>query len=186
MKIIDIIKQSAEIIGLNREVKMLDSATVDNESEVLKNEDINSLFNLIKYAIQEMCTNYVPMITRVGIESKNKRFELSKLTNFIRVQKVLKNNESINFKIINRCLIFEEDGTYEIEYATYPEILSLFDEIDFLSNFSPDIAVFALAAYYTLSRGRFDEFEMYHEQYISKAESIKELKMFTMPQRRWQ
>lgn len=186
MKIIDIIKQSADLLGLSQEVEILNNTTVETEASALENEDIRSLFNLSKYAIQEMCTNYVPMVTRVAVETKEKRFELGKLPNFIRINKVLKNEENVLFKIINRCLFVEENGTYEIEYLTYPEIISLFDEIDFLATFSPDLIVFALSSYYTLSHGRFDEFEIFHEQYISKAESIKELKTFSMPQRRWE
>ena len=69
---------------------------------------------------------------------------------------------------------------------TYPEINSMFDEIDFLSNFSPDVIVFGLCSYYCLSSGMFEDFESFYDRYISKAESLKNLKIFELPARRWE
>ena len=59
---------------LSQEVEILNNTTVETEASALENEDIRSLFNLSKYAIQEMCTNYVPMVARVAVETKEKRF----------------------------------------------------------------------------------------------------------------
>ena len=96
------------------------------------------------------------------------------------------NGEPVRHKILNRHIVFEQDGTYEVEYFTYPEIKSLFDDIDFLSDFSPETLIYGLCAYYSLSHGLFDEFNSFYERYKEKAESVKGLKMFTLPQRRWQ
>lgn len=186
MKIIDILQQSAELLGLTETAKKLSAALPEAENELLADEEIFTLFNLSRFSIQELCTNYVPVATSEKISTYNKCFEINKLTNFIRIQNIYKGEELVNFKVINRCIQFEEDGEYTIQYATFPEIESLFEEIDFLSNFSPDIAVLGLAAYYSLSKGLFDEFQIFHQQYIDKAESVKTLKMFNMPQRRWE
>ena len=62
----------------------------------------------------------------------------------------------------------------------------MFEEIDFLSNFSEDVIVCGLCAYFSLAHGMFDEFKEFHEQYSEKAENMKELKSFNMPQRRWE
>ena len=166
--------------------KVLNNITEETEDNALCNEDVNSLFNLFKYSIQELCTNYVPVATIENFTTYNKSIEINKLTNFIRLQNIYKDEELVKYKIINRCIYFEEDGEYSIQYATYPQIESLLEEMDFLSNFSPDIVVLGLSAYYALSKGRFDEFEIYHSQYVEKAESIKGLNMFNMPQRRWE
>ena len=186
MKIIDILQQSAELLGLTETAKKLSAALPEAENELLADEEIFTLFNLSRFSIQELCTNYVPVATSEKITTYNKTFEINKLTNFIRIQNIYKGEELVNFKVINRCIQFEEDGEYTIQYATFPEIESLFEEIDFLSSFSPDIAVLGLAAYYSLSKGLFDEFQIFHQQYIDKAESVKTLKMFNMPQRRWE
>ena len=106
--------------------------------------------------------------------------------NFIRVQNVKKNGETVKYKIINRNIVLEEDGEYEIEYLTYPNINSMFEEIDFLSNFSEDVIVCGLCTYFSLAHGMFDEFKEFHETYTEKAENLKELKSFNLPQRRWE
>lgn len=186
MKVVDIIKQSATMLGLTEAEQALETLTEETEAAVLSNEEVYGLFNLFKYSIQELCTNYVPVAAIETIKTYNKAIEINKLTNFIRVQNIFKNEEMVKYKIINRCIYFEEDGEYSIQYATYPQIERLLEDIDFLSNFSPDIVVLGLSAYYALSKGRFDEFEIFHSQYVEKAESIKNLKMFNLPQRRWE
>ena len=187
MKIIDIIKDSATLLGLNQDRAVLEAMTSENEIEMLaENENVSSLFNLIKYSIRELCTNYVPVSTSVTIKSSDKKISLASLVNFIRIQNVFKNEQAVKFKILNRNIVLEEDGEYDVNYATYPEIESIFDEIDFLANFSPDVIVFGLCAYYSLAHGMFDEFEDLHEKYVEKAESLKNLKIFEIPCRRWE
>lgn len=187
MKIIDIIKDSAMLLGLNQERAILENITAENEIEMVAgNENVASLFNLIKYSIRELCTSYVPVSTSVKKQSFENKIQLASLVNFIRIQNVYKNDEMVKFKILNRNIVFEEDGDYVVNYLTYPEIVSMFDEVDFLDNFSPDVIVLGLCAYYSLAHGMFDEFEDLHEKYVEKAESLKSLKIFEIPCRRWE
>ena len=186
MKIIDIMKNSAELLGLSKEYEILNTTTSSSEETALENAEISKLFNLIKFSIQELCTHYVPVSTSQNITTTNKKNALSNLNNFIRINNVFKDGQPVKFKIINRNLEFAEDGNYTINYMTYPEINSMFDEIDFLSNFSPDVIVFGLCSYYCLSSGMFEDFESFYDRYISKAESLKNLKIFELPARRWE
>ncbi|MBQ8615151.1 MAG: hypothetical protein IJ415_01120 [Clostridia bacterium] len=187
MKIIDIMKDSAMLLGLDDDCEMMETMTEDNYVEIMaENKSVASLFNLIKYSIRELCTNYVPVATSVIIKTIDKKYPLSSLINFIRVQNVYQNSQLVKFKVVNRNLIFEEDGEYVINYLTYPEIFTVFDEIDFLENFSPDVIVLGLCSYYSLAHGMFEEFEDLHERYVAKAESLKNLKIFALPCRRWE
>lgn len=187
MKIIDIMKESAILLGLTQEIGVLETFTEDNAGEVFaENPNIFSLFNLSKYSIRELCSNYVPVSRSVKITSVDKKYPMSLLNNFIRIQSVYLNSQPVKFKVVNRNIIFEEDGEYEIIYSTYPEITSVFDEIDFLQNFSPDVLVLGLCSYYSLAHGMFQEFEELHEKYVDKAESLKSLKVFELPCRRWE
>lgn len=186
MKILDIIKNSAELLGLNNERDLLDNATTSAEENLLENLEIKKLFNLIKFSIQELCTHYIPVFTRQEISTTNKKFALSNLNNFIRVNNVYKDDKPIKFKIINRNLEFSENGIYTVKYTTYPAVNSIFDDIDFLANFGLDVICFGLCAYYCLANGMFQDFESFHNSYISKAESIKDLRIFELPARRWE
>ena len=187
MKIVDILIDSALLLGLTDEAEKLKSATLETEDIVIgENDKISSLFNLIKFSIRELCTNYIPVIKDVCVETKEQKFAVNILENFIRVQNIQKDGEMVKFKIINRNVFLEEDGKYTVRYETYPDIISLFEEIDFLQSFSPDAIVFGLCSYYSLAHGMFDDFQEFHEKYISKAESLKSLHNFELPCRRWQ
>ena len=134
MKILEIITQSAALLGLEDVNSILTDITEENEQEKLHNANLSSLYNLVKFSMQELCTNYIPVVTTKNIKTEDQKFPLSNLENFIRVQKVTKSEDVVKCKIISRNITFEEDGEYVIEYLTYPAINSLFDEIDFLSN----------------------------------------------------
>lgn len=187
MKIIDILVESAELVGLHRDAVELSVITADEELEFMQNnENMSSMFNLLKFSMRELCTNYVPVSTSKTIVVNNKCFPVAELNNFIRVLSIFKGENQVKFKVINRNIVLEEDGEYVVNYATYPEINSVFEDVDFLQHFSPDAIVFGLCAYYALSHGMFDDFETFHEQYIEKAESLKSLKIFELPARRWE
>lgn len=187
MKIIDILMESAELLGLHHDAVNLTMADEENEIEFLQtHENLSSLFNLVKYSIRELCTNYVPVATKVKIVTNDKSYPIAELQNFIRVLNIYKNDQMVKFKILNRNIIFEEDGEYVINYSTYPEISSMFEEINFLQEFSPDTIVFGLCSYFALAHGMFEEFEIFHDKYVEKAESLKSLKIFDMPVRRWE
>lgn len=186
MKIIEILAKSAMLLGLEDEHLLLKEAQTTQEDELLENAKIQSLFSLIKYSLQELCTNYIPVVTKIEKQSDEKYIQIKDIENFIRVQNVTKNGENVKYKIINRKIYFEKDDVYCVEYLTYPTITSLFDEIDFLSKFSEDVIVCSVCAYFSLAHGMFDEFKEFHELYIDKAENIKELKNFNLPQRRWE
>ncbi len=185
MRVIDILNQSADILNLTEISALFDSANEENEEMLLANEVVADFYDLLKYSIQELCTNFTPVIECRIIQTEEKKFPISNFTNYIRIHRVYKDKTLIKHKIISRCLQFEEDGEYEIYYESYPTINSLFEEIDFLSDFSPDVLVLGLCSYYTLSRGMFEDFKNFHEEYETKALSLRSLRNVNMPQRRW-
>lgn len=185
MKLIDIIMSSCALLGLNDDLNTLKDLTAETVSSIEGNKNIEELIYLSKYSIRELCSNYIPMINSTEITTTNKKYPVKNLTNYIRVQNVFKNEMPVNYKIINRNIEFKEDGIYTVKYLTYPEIEGLFDDLDFMSNFSPDAMVLGLCAYFSLSKGMFDEFNDFHDKYIERAESLKTLKLFEMTCRRW-
>lgn len=186
MQIIDILTDSANMLGLVQERDILSIATEENQTSVLENNNIKELFHLVKFSIQELCSNYIPIVNAVDVEIDEKTFELKNLTNFIKLKKIMQGKDRVEFKMLNRTLHFNENGVYTIYYETYPSITSLFDEVDFLSHLSPDVIVFGLCSYYCLSKGLFDDFNMFHEKYINRAENLKDMKTFFLPTRRWE
>ncbi len=185
MRIIDILNQTANLLSLTDELEMLKTATKENEAETLKNVEINKMLSFVNLTLHELCVNYVPVLNVCEANVKNKSFEISKLSNFLRLHNIKKDGKIVDYKIFNKTICFEEDGVYLISYYTYPQIKSLFDELDFLSNLSPDVLVYGLTSFYCLSKSMFDEFKIYNEKYRSRAEAIKNLKVFELPKRIW-
>lgn len=187
MKIIDILTEATILLGLDEEANILQNAENSSETEILaSSEKIAKLANLVKFSIRELCTNYVPCSSVIRVKTDEKKYPVGALENFIRVNNVTQNNELVKYKIINRNIVFTEDGEYDVCYSTYPSIMTIFQDIDFLQDFSPDVIVLGLCAYYSLSYGLFEEFEEFHERYLSKAESLKVLRIFDLPCRRWE
>ncbi len=185
MKVIDIMCDSARLLGLEEECEMLCDSTKDETSK-LANQTIKQMFELAKLSIRELCTNYAPVLTTTEITTTNKTYSISKLTNCIRVEGATQSGNPVNYKIINRNINFEQDGSYVIEFSSYPNISSLNDDLSFLQEYGLDVAVFGLCAYYCLTKGMFEDFEKYNQTYQEKASALKDMKVFMMPQRRWQ
>lgn len=186
MKIIDVIKNSAELLDLKETIDALNMATEENEAEILSLSEVQRLISLSSLAIQELCSNYISVCAEQEIETENNKFPLKNLNNYVRISGVSENGNNVKFKIVNRNIVVETDGKYIVKYNTYPQVSSLFEEIDFLSEFSPDVLVMGICSYFAVSHGMFKEFELYHEQYLNKAQAIKELKLFELPSRRWE
>ncbi|MBQ9795524.1 MAG: hypothetical protein IJW36_00995 [Clostridia bacterium] len=187
MKIIDILKESATLLGLEEEYKVLEYTDTSREEEIkAEYPNIMSLFNLLKYSLKEFCTNYVPMHQKQTVQTQKNKFSLSTLYNMIRIQNIEKNSQLVKYKISSGYVELEEDGEYIVNYLAYPMFESFFDMISFLENLSPDVIVLGLCSYYALAHGMFEEFESLHEKYVEKAESLKTLNIFEMPSRRWE
>ncbi len=186
MKIIDVMKHSADLLGLTQEKELLNSVTEENQADILKNEEINRMLNLSALSIQELCSNYISVYEEVEIEVENNIYPTNKLKNFIRIMNVYKDGESVPYKTNNRNIFLQENGKFTVRYCTYPDITSMMDDIDFLNEFSPDVIVMGLCAYYSIAHGMFKEFDIFHGQYLDKANAIKDLKLFELPLRRWE
>ena len=186
MKVIDILKESAELLGLAKQATLLNEQDETKEPEIMQDQEVATLMNLFRFSTRELCTNYIPVTTIKTIKTVDNKFPINELTNYVRIVKVMQNGQPVATKILNRNLVFVLDGEYEVEYCAYPEINSIFEEIDFLPTFNADVLIYGLCAYFSIARGMFEEFENYHENYKNKAESIRALKTFVMPQRRWE
>lgn len=185
MKVKEVLLEACSLLGLAEEEKTLQNAELE-ESTKLGNAEIKKLYNLLQLTLRDLCTNYFSVTTVSTITSNEKIINLSALNNFVRLLEVSFSGKPILFKTINRKINLPFDGTFEVKYATYPTITSLENDLQDYNILNLDIVVFGLCAYYCLSVGRFDEFNRFHNQYQDRAESIKELKSFHLPNRRWE
>lgn len=187
MQIKDIIKESADLLGLNEISALVDSATEETEATVLNNAEVSKLYKLLKFSIQELCSNYVAVATANQLVVTGGTKPLNELDNFIRLIGVFdQEDKPVKYKIQNRALVIDKDGTYTIKYTTYPVVESLFDDVDYFAKFSPDVMIFGLCSYYCLANGMFEDFEHFHTRYTQIAEGLKRLRVFDLPKRCWE
>ena len=184
MQVIDIMKQATELLSLTDENEVLNKLTKENESE-LDSQDVKRLFTIFKLMLNDFCTNYTPLCSTQNIKVVDNNFPIKDIVNFYKIKNIKDGNRIVNYKIVNKNIVIN-NGEYVVNYYSLPNINSFFDELDFLSSLSPEVLVFGLCAFYCLSVGLFDEFKIYNEKYKSRAEAIKNLKIFEMPQRKWQ
>ena len=79
MQIINILSDGAQLLGLEEEKNILESTTEENQAVALENSNIKELFHLVKFSIQELCSNYVPVLNMQEIVVENLTFELKNL-----------------------------------------------------------------------------------------------------------
>lgn len=185
MKVKDIIKNSALMLGLTNSVEIIEDEQ-KTELEKLKDETVGTLFRLCQFSVRELCTHYLPILKQVEITTSNKQYPLSSLDNFIKIKSIKLNEAVVDYKIVNRYITFEEDGSFIVEFYSYPTISSMDDTINFMDDYGLDVAVFGLCAYFCLTKGMFEDFDQFHEEYVERAKAIKELKNVNTPQRRWE
>ncbi len=185
MKVQDIIVEACTILSLNQEIEVLQDEEALEDTK-LENAEIKKLYQLLKFSLRELYTNYLEMVIEKEITSENKTISLSELENYIRLLSVKYNNQPVKYKLTNKKINLPFDATYIIAYKGYPEITSLTDSTEDVGIFNLDVVILGLCAYYCLACGRFDEFDTYHSQYVDRAESIKSLKSIYLPNRSWQ
>ena len=185
MKVKDIIKNSALMLGLTDAVEIIEDEQ-KTELEKLNDETVGTLFRLCQFSVRELCTHYLPILKQVEITTSNKEYPLSSLNNFIKIKSIKFNGAIVDYKIVNRIITFDEDGSFTVEFYAYPTISNIDDEINFMEDYGLDVAVLGLCAYFCLTKGMFEDFDQFHEEYVERAKSIKELKNVNMPQRRWE
>lgn len=185
MKILEILKDSAMLLNLFDAASVLDNDSL-TDTEKQANKEVQELVNFADMSVKEICSNYLPYEVESSITTTDKKYPLNSLNNLLRVVDVKKGDNYVDFKIISRNLVFDEDGTYTVIYNSYPTITSLSDDLSFLQRLGTDVVVYAVCAYYCLAKGMFEEFDSFYGQYNDRASAIKDVKTFIMPQRRWE
>ena len=186
MKILHILIEACNLLGFDNECDILRGSNNATEDYSLENPNINRMYKLCKFAIQELCTNYIPVIAEKQIEYTDAKYPLMNFPNRIRFVSVTQNNQPVKYKIINQKLVLPSPGIYVVKYETYQTFTSMFDDLTFLPDVHQDVLVFGVCAYFCLATGLFENYETYHKKYIERAESLKNMRVFDLPRRRWE
>lgn len=190
MTALELIKKGAILLNIKEilEDENLNNVNVSNQEDCLDNNFVLSrLFEILKILLNDIASEYAPIVKEETFISDNKIIDLSKIENFMKVCAVSIDKVPIKHKIANKSIVTNFDGVFTVKYMVYPKIENLLDEVQvFDRGVGEDLLVYGMLSLYCLAIGLTDEFEIYNNVYLEKLSAIKNLKVIDMPYRRWE
>ena len=188
MTILDLIKRTAVIFDIESILKDEDLVGVTNNTQSMvlnNNEQLNRMFELSKVVLSEVYA-YASKEIDVGVSSKNGRIDKSLLGNVAKIMSVKDGFGRVDFIVDNNEIVVGQDGEYVLRCIIAPNVKYLTNEIDMLNGMiSEDLLINGLGAYYCLTVGLFEEYNVYNTRYIDGFSKLKNPKLFAMPCRSW-
>lgn len=190
MTALELIKKGAILLNVKEilEDQSLNNVTTSNQTDCLDNNfTLNRFFEILKIMLNDIASEYVPIVKEKTFISDNKVIELSEVENLLKVCSVSIDKVPVKYKTVNKSIVTNFDGVFKVKYMVYPKIESLLDEVQvFDRGVSIDLLVYGMLSLYCLAIGLTDEFEIYNDVYTKKLSAIKSLKVIDMPCRRWE
>jgi len=187
MTILDLISKTAIMLNIQDVINDKTDITENNQEDILTNN-----FALKRlYEFSKMVINEINMKTPKYIETKCNAIDgYISLDTFERLAKIIcvKDKFScVKYTQESNAIKVQQAGTYWVVFKQYPKVDSLLDEIEICGDsVTEDVYICGLNSYYCLATGLFEEFNIYNQQYTSKLDKIKNLKVFSMPCRSWE
>ena len=171
MKIRDIVRNSALILGKSDVIEYLDRAT-DIGVDTL--ETVNLLTNLCTLVIDELSATYIPLIRKETVTFGNGKHALNQFRD--KVVKVIAvydmSGEKVDFSL-DAYYVWANVSKCIVEYQYAPKNYGLDDNIGYEEK---DISVSALAygvvAEYCITQGQFEQAVMHHKRYVDLVAEI--------------
>ncbi len=188
MNSLEVIKKVARILKIPNIYKNeeIDSITDLNELEIISaNEELNLCFDLLKLQIKEIASNVCEIIKSIVLTPENNKINLNDVGKFLKIKKIVYDNQLVSFKIINNFIVLPINQTVEIIYSEDVQPSSLLEDIDYFKGVSDDVLVYGLCSYYSLSSGLFEEYNNFHSLYEEKIKNCKNVKVFSLKLRNW-
>jgi len=188
MTILDLIKKSAVMLNIQEVLNdnELDGINASNEQTCLDNNfALKRLFEFTKIVLNEI-SSHLPKIVEVKCNAVGNKIELGTLNRMSKIVSVKNQGMYVKYSVVDNSIKVAQDGEYVVSYKQYPQVDSVLDEVDIYSEYlGEDIFVYGLNAYYCLASGLFSEFNVYNAHYSERLNDLKDLKLFSMPRRRW-
>lgn len=188
MTILDLINKSAIMLNIQEVLNDVDLSNITQYTEqsvIDKNFALKRLYQFAKIVVNEV-NSYQPVIKEVALSTTNKQIAFSELNNMSKIVSIKDDSGYIRCKFSDTHILFDNDGKYTISYTQAININSVFDEISLnVDEIGEDLFIAGLNAYYCLSTGLFQEFNVYNSNYVDKLSRLKNLKLFAMPCRSW-
>lgn len=182
----NIIKNTAQILGLDDVVDFINSGIVDCDDEQV-NEEIKNLIFAVNVVNNNIASNYIELIGKACVYNQSEIMSLNKISNnqIIEIKKVFLNNKSIDFKVVPEGLKTAL-GNLEILYSYFPSEVSFDDKIDYYTKVNELIFSQGVAGEYLFLKGAIDDAYMWDKKFKqSLINLLRPKKNLIMPTKRW-
>ena len=183
MKIKDVIKNSALLIGKQNVLTYLENDVTDGATLAT----VNNMTALINLVINELACTYVPMVkSEMQVAESSKIYYTALSERPLRILSVTdKRGNDILKQSTPEYVVVNGNGAV-IEYEFLPPNFGLEDEFNFSNaQITERILSYGLSAEVCISEGRFDEAVTWHERYVQEISMILTPKNAFLKQRRW-
>lgn len=188
MTILDLIKKTSIIFNIQEILNdsSLDAITNNTQTVFLNNnEKLNRMFELCKVVLSEIYS-YVAKEVEIVANAENNQIDKKLLGSVGKVVSVKKRYGKANYRIKDDYIIVDKDGEYFVKYVVAPDFEYLNNEINTLDGVVNDaLLINGLNAYYCLTAGLFEEYNVYNTRYIDGFLNLRNPKLFAMPCRSW-
>ncbi|MBP3345303.1 MAG: hypothetical protein J6K97_03780 [Clostridia bacterium] len=181
MYIKDIILKSCDFIGKSELGQNLENGSL-TEEEQCEIDGLVKSFNLI---VEEIASQYQPIMQTEKFIVKNFKLEFSTFSKPVCEIYSIKDKfgRNVNYKIFDGY-IFVCGKEVDVIYSTYPQTLSLEDEIDF--KLPERIFAYGVAREYFFANNLYEDANMWEERFKGALSIMLRRKSeVRMPRRRW-
>lgn len=186
MKVKDVVKSVLALIQNDGLYTKIDNLTECSSDEL---KELNFIVECINLTIQNIATNYVPLIAECKVNS-NGEIPYSKIsTNQIYNILSVKDEKNNNLQYLAKPLfVVTNAGDIVINYSYFPQTLAIDDNIEcFTTKVNLRAILYGTMDEYLLAKGNFTESDIWNERFLIEMKSIISHKKHNnkYPARRW-
>jgi hypothetical protein len=186
MKLKEIIKTSADLLGLKEISLFLSSETTDLDQ--VSKEKLDKLIELSNLVISELSCTYVPMVFVEKINVISGKINFTDLKK--KILRVLFIKDENGNKVDFTCDYVSANvpnGNIEITYECQSDYVGLDEQTGYKSHqVSKGVLSYGVCAEFCLTERRFDEAVMWNKRYVDAVKEKIIVKNSRVKSRRWQ
>lgn len=187
MKIKDVIKTAATLLGRTDVTAYLDSKEIEDGSETL--QTVNVMTNLTNLVITELSSTFIPLKKTQTMSAYDGRIYYKDFNETLtRVTGVYSaTGKSVDYGYHPEYITLPFNSVYTVEYEYVPSNLGLEDDACYAEKDVPShVLAYGLAAEFCITEGSFEQAVMWHKRYVDGVEKACPPKSLTTRERRWE
>ena len=186
MKIKDVIKTAATLLGRGDVVAYIDSGQAEQGAETF--QTINAMTNLTNLVVSELSATYIPLKTTETMVATSGRIYYKDFSKTLtKVLGVYSGSSAVNYGYHPEYIILPYSQSYTVEYEYSPSNLGLDDDIGYLEKDVSTITLaYGLSAEFCITEGSFEQAVMWHKRYADGIEKVCFPKNRKIKERSWQ